>query len=72
MDGKQVIGMIRKKRELQGIPILILTGEGKEEAERAVNLGANAFFLKPIEFNVLLESIPQARAEKIRRHHHSG
>jgi DNA-binding response OmpR family regulator len=61
IDGKQVIGMIREKRELQEVPILVLTGESQEEAQRAVKLGANAFFLKPVEFTALLESIPQVR-----------
>jgi DNA-binding response OmpR family regulator len=63
IDGKQVIGMIREKRELEEVPILVVTGESREEAQKAVNLGANAFFLKPVEFNVLLESIPQVSAE---------
>ena len=72
IDGKQVIRMIRKKRELEEVPILVLTGESREEAQRAVNLGANAFLLKPIEFTVLLESIPQIRAEDNSRYHHSS
>ncbi|MBI3654760.1 MAG: response regulator [Acidobacteria bacterium] len=62
IDGKQVIGMIRKQQELEKVPIVVVTGETQEEAQRAVKLGANAFFLKPVEFSALLESIPQVYA----------
>jgi DNA-binding response OmpR family regulator len=61
INGKQVIGMLREEQELRKVPILVLTGESKEEAQQAVNLGANGFFLKPVEFTMLLESLPQAR-----------
>ena len=64
ISGKQIINMFRKKQELREVPILVLTGESREEAQTAVNLGANAFFLKPVPFDRLLESIPQVSGDK--------
>ena len=49
MDGLKLVGMVRKGKIQTEIPIIILTTEsGQEDRRRAVSLGANAYFTKPL------------------------
>ena len=58
IHGKQIIQMLRKDQSLDRTPILVLTAAGRGEAQSAIEMGANAYFIKPIEFDTLLRSIP--------------
>jgi two-component system, OmpR family, phosphate regulon response regulator PhoB len=58
IHGKQIIQMLRKDQSLDRTPILVLTASGRMEAQSAIEMGANAYFIKPIEFDTLLRSIP--------------
>ncbi|MBN1782461.1 response regulator [bacterium] len=56
MDGIQVLKTIQKFRP--GTPVIILTGYADtQNAIEAVNLGAHAFFQKPVQIQDLLESL---------------
>jgi len=58
MDGIQVLKTIQNYRP--GTPVIILTGYADtQNAIEAVNLGAYAFFQKPVQIHELLESLKQ-------------
>src|SRR5215203_4283687 len=58
IHGKQIIQMLRKDQSLNRTPILVLTAAGRVEAQSAIEMGANAYFIKPIQYDTLLRSIP--------------
>lgn len=50
MDGLKLVSIIRGNPEYKNIPIIMVTTEGgKEDRERALSLGANAYITKPIQ-----------------------
>ena len=52
IDGFQLISLIRS---MSNIPIIVLTAFGSEEHEaRAAKLGADAFFVKPVQRSTFL------------------
>jgi chemosensory pili system protein ChpA (sensor histidine kinase/response regulator) len=58
MQGFDLIEEIRKQRNFQHIPIVILTGRaGKKHKERGVELGANAYITKPFKEGDLLNTL---------------
>ena len=58
MDGYQVIEHLRKDREYDSTPILVLTTESdKEKKERARRLGATGFIVKPFNPVGLVDAI---------------
>jgi len=57
IDGKQVIQMIRKDGPLKKVPILIITGNEDRAAQSAVELGADGYLTKPVEFDDLIRAI---------------
>jgi two-component system, OmpR family, response regulator CpxR len=59
IDGVEVLR--RVKREHPDVEVIILTGHGSEEDERmAKDLGAFAFLTKPVDIDVLAETMKQA------------
>ena len=58
VDGKEVIGEVRRNHSLDFARILVITGRTDDEAREALCLGANAFLIKPIEFGSLLKTLP--------------
>lgn len=69
IHGRQIIQILRKDQSLEKTPILVLTASGRTEAQSAIELGANAYFLKPIEFDTLLSTIPRVKG-RIRNNYH--
>lgn len=58
IDGYSVIKNIRDSRELSKQKIIVLSADKSPEAEtRAMELGANLFILKPINFDKLKDRI---------------
>lgn len=58
MDGYEVIQHLRKNRDYDATPILVLTTESdKEKKERARGLGATGFIVKPFNPVSLVEAI---------------
>lgn len=54
MSGYEVTQQIRQDESLPSIPILLITAHDETSAWRGVELGANDFIRKPIDFNELL------------------
>ncbi len=57
IDGKQVIRMLRHDGPLRDVPILIVTGDEDHAARSAVELGADGYLTKPVEFDDLIRAI---------------
>ena len=57
IDGKQVIRMLRNDGPLRGVPILVITGDEDRAAQSAVDLGADGYLTKPVEFDDLIGAI---------------
>lgn len=50
MDGLKLVSIIRGNPDYKNIPIVMVTTEGgKEDREKALSLGANAYITKPIQ-----------------------
>lgn len=50
MDGLKLVSIIRSNPDYKNIPIVMVTTEGgKEDREKALSLGANAYITKPIQ-----------------------
>lgn len=50
MDGLKLVSVIRGNPDYKNIPIVMVTTEGgKEDREKALSLGANAYITKPIQ-----------------------
>ncbi|HXG91778.1 MAG TPA: response regulator [Blastocatellia bacterium] len=62
INGKQVIKTIRDDESLKKIPILIVTGEDNE-ARAAVDLGADGYLTKPVEFDDLIREISELQSK---------
>ena len=58
MDGLKLVSMVRGNDSYKDIPIVIITTEGaKEDRDRALALGANAYITKPIQATSLLSTV---------------
>ena len=58
LDGLEVIRVMKADKNLQDIPIIILTTDDTKKAQ-ALELGANDFLPKPVRTAPLLEKIKQ-------------
>jgi DNA-binding response OmpR family regulator len=56
--GSELIARVRGHEALKEVPILVVTGMPDDEAQSAVRSGANAFLIKPIDFDDLVKAIP--------------
>jgi DNA-binding response OmpR family regulator len=55
MDGLSLLTLIRQRGEWQGLPVLMLTTEGRDEdRDRALALGANDYMVKPFKPSELI------------------
>lgn len=60
IDGLEVLRRIRERDELRKIPVVILTSSREDrDLERAYELGANSYVVKPVDFNEFVHSIAQ-------------
>lgn len=58
MDGLKLVSHMRSNPRYRHIPVVIITTEGAEEdKQRALSLGANAYLMKPIQTQKLLEIV---------------
>lgn len=58
MDGLKLVSLVRSNASYQKIPIIIVTTEGaKEDRERALAIGANAYLSKPIQTQELIKIV---------------
>jgi len=58
MDGLKLLSIVRKDPTYCHIPVIIVTTEGgAADREKGLKLGANAYLIKPIQTNDLLNTI---------------
>jgi CheY-like chemotaxis protein len=57
LDGISMIGQLRGEPETAGIPIIALTGYGKEHLEEALAAGATRAKEKPFDFEELIAQV---------------
>ncbi len=57
VHGLTVLRWLRGQPQGRGVPVLVLTGRGREEAEAAVPEGTNDFLTKPFSSTVLLRTV---------------
>jgi putative two-component system response regulator len=61
MDGFEVMGRLRADEAMRLIPVIFLTGESDSEVkQRAQDLGARGFVTKPIDGNILKDTVARA------------
>jgi CheY-like chemotaxis protein len=58
MHGFELIEKIREQEKYSALPIVILTGRvGKEHKDKGMQLGANAYIVKPFKENDLVKTL---------------
>ncbi|MGD0883314.1 MAG: response regulator [Thermodesulfovibrionales bacterium] len=58
MDGLKLVSLVRNNAAYKDLPIIIITTEGaKEDKERALAIGANAYLAKPIQTQELIRIV---------------
>lgn len=63
-NGFLIMQWLKRMEESRNIPIVIITGtDSAKNRERATEMGATAFFTKPIDNNALIEVIRQTLNE---------
>ncbi len=58
MDGLKLVSLVKNNQTYKDIPVIIITTEGaKEDKERAMAIGANAYLPKPIQTQELIKLV---------------
>jgi len=58
LDGLKLVSQIRMGRHRSQVPIVVITTESAaEDRERAINLGASAYLVKPIQARDVLDTV---------------
>lgn len=62
MDGREVLKNIKNHDEFKKIPVIIFsTTKSQLEVKRCYDLGANTYIVKPVNFDLLVETVQQIR-----------
>jgi DNA-binding response OmpR family regulator len=57
-SGHEVLGWLRTREELKRIPVIMLTSSReREDIDRAYDLGANSYLVKPMGFDELMAMV---------------
>jgi CheY-like chemotaxis protein len=65
MDGWQVINLLKSEASTRDIPVIILTAHALvDDRSKAVAVGCDDYFSKPVDFQRLLETIGRLLTEK--------
>lgn len=60
VDGLEVLERIKSEPSTRHIPIVVLTSSNQEpDIERAYQLGANSYIVKPVEFSQFCDTVRQ-------------
>ncbi len=60
MDGLKLIARIRQDETHREIPIIVITTESApEDRQRALNLGANAYLIKPVQAPQVISTVKE-------------
>ena len=58
LDGLKLISLVRQGGPHQRVPVVVITTEGAEaDRKRAMALGATAFLVKPVQAQVVVETV---------------
>ncbi len=58
MDGLKLVSLVKNNQSYKDIPVIIITTEGaKEDRERALAIGADAYLPKPIQTQELIKLV---------------
>lgn len=58
VDGIQVLRQIKSEKQLQAIPVVVLTSSSEsKDLEICYQLGVNAYVVKPVKFTDFVESV---------------
>ncbi|MDP3236506.1 MAG: response regulator [Myxococcales bacterium] len=58
LDGLKLVAHIRQDAALSKLPVIMITTESAEaDRERAMNLGANAYLVKPVQASEVVETV---------------
>jgi len=60
LDGTEMIKRVRQIRELQQVPIVVLSALTTDDPEALINVGATVVTSKPVELKVFLETVNNA------------
>lgn len=53
-EGWEILRRLRSEQRTRGLPVLVLTGGGQGEADRAMSCGASEFLTKPVSTRTLI------------------
>jgi len=57
-SGLEVLTCVRSQPDLSGIPVVMLSGSSEsEDIDRAFELGADSYLVKPVAFDALLDTV---------------
>lgn len=57
-SGFEVLAWLRQQEELRRLPVVVLTSsEESTDINRAYDLGANSYLVKPVDFDALLHMV---------------
>jgi DNA-binding response OmpR family regulator len=59
-DGFVVMNRLKSFPDLEMVPVVVITARGRAEEQKARELGATAFFEKPLKTDELLDEIRRA------------
>ena len=63
MHGYELIAEVRHQANLKNVPIIVLTSRaGEKHQQKAIELGANDYIIKPVDEETLLESVKKLLA----------
>jgi CheY-like chemotaxis protein len=57
LDGDEMIRLLRAQPDCKRVPIIVMTAYGDETGSRAVQSGADRAFTKPVDYDLLLQTI---------------
>lgn len=64
MHGYELIAEVRHQANLKNVPIIVLTSRaGEKHQQKAIELGANDYIIKPVDEETLLESVKKLLAK---------
>ena len=67
VSGLDLVEFLRRRREWKDLPILILSSESAESTvDRALQLGADAYLMKPVTIEELEKAIDKSIEKRIR------
>jgi two-component system chemotaxis response regulator CheY len=58
MDGLRLVSLVRSSAPNKSMPIVVITTEGAEaDRNRAMNLGATAYLVKPVQSQQVVDAV---------------